>query len=49
MYRAKLENGTTVECSSFGDMLEKAYKLGQRVVDYEVIGRKAKKSGKNAK
>lgn len=49
MYRAKLENGTTVEGSSFGDMLDKAHKMGQRVVDYDVIGRKAKKTGKNAK
>lgn len=46
MYRAKLENGSTIEASSFGDMLDKAYKMGQRVVDYDVIGRKAKKVNK---
>lgn len=49
MYRAKLENGSTIEASSFGDMLDKAYKMGQRVLDYDVIGCKAKKIGKATK
>lgn len=49
MYRAKLENGSIIEASSFGDMLDKAHKMGQRVLDYDVIGCKAKKVGKAAK
>lgn len=43
MYLVKLENGTEIEASSFGDMLDKAHKAGQRVLDYNVVGRKAKK------
>lgn len=43
MYLVKLENGSTIEASSFGDMLDKAHKMGQRVLDYDLIGRKAKK------
>ena len=43
MILATLENGTVIEAVSFGDMLEKANKRGQRVRDYDVIGRKAKK------
>lgn len=43
MIVATLENGTKIEASSFGDMLEKAYKRGQRVRDYDYVGRKAKK------
>lgn len=43
MIVATLENGTKIEASSFGDMLEKAYKRGQRVLDYNYVGRKAQK------
>lgn len=43
MIEAKLENGTVIEAVSFGDMLAKAHKLGQRVRDYNYVGRKAKK------
>lgn len=43
MIVATLENGNKIEAQSFGDMLEKAYKRGQRVRDYDYVGRKAKK------
>ena len=43
MIIAKLEDGTVIEAVSFGDMLEKAYKRGQRVRDYNYVGRKAQK------
>ena len=43
MIVATLENGTVIEAVSFGDMLEKAYKRGQRVRDYDLVGRKAQK------
>lgn len=43
MIVATLENGTKIEASSFGDMLHKAYQRGQRVRDYDYVGRKAKK------
>lgn len=43
MIVATLENGTVIEAISIGDMLEKAYKRGQRVRDYNWVGRKTKK------
>ena len=43
MIVATLENGTVIEAVSFGDMWEKAYKRGQRVRDYDWVGRKTKK------
>ena len=43
MIVATLENGTVIEAVSFGDMLEKAHKRGQRVRDYDWVGRKTKK------
>lgn len=46
MYLVVLENGKTVEAESFGDMLEKAHQAGQRVLRYDVVGRKSKKAGK---
>ena len=43
MIIATLEDGTVIEAVSFGDMLEKAHKRGQRVRDYNYVGRKAQK------
>ena len=43
MIVATLENGTVIEASSVGDMLEKAHQRDQRVRDYDYVGRKAKK------
>ena len=43
MIVATLENGTVIEASSVGDMLDKAHQRGQRVRDYDWVGRKTKK------
>ena len=43
MIVATLEDGTVIEAVSFGNMLEKAHKRGQRVRDYNWVGRKTKK------
>ena len=43
MIVATLENGTVIEASSVGDMLDKAHQRGQRVRDYNWVGRKTKK------
>lgn len=48
MIVATLEDGTVIEAVSFGDMLEKAYKRGQRVLDYNYVGRKAQKNSGTA-